>query len=151
MPRCAIGPARLRWVFGHRALFRVMKFAMSKFPAPAAPEQQPSNAVKRQVRFLAQALDGTDPSVVEVGIVLDPILGFDRNEKAFARVFLNPLGRNVAAAGGNVDCDAFRRGMWKRSLDGVAHTGNPVLLLPPWWLCFRSGHGKTRPTCDLII
>jgi hypothetical protein len=106
---------------------------MAEFPAPTAPEQQPSDAVKRQVRFLAQALDRADPSVVEVCIVLDPILGLERNEKAFAPVLLYLLGRNVAAAGGNVDGDAFRRGVWKRSLNGIAHVG----LL--YFYCLRGG------------
>lgn len=123
MPRRAIGPAGLRWVLGHRALFRVVKFAMAKFPAPTPRAQQLPDAVKREVRFLAQALDGIDPSVVEVGVVLAPIAGFEGNEKAFARVFLYLFGRNVAAAGGNVDGDAFRWGVWKRSLDGIAHAG----------------------------
>ena len=151
MPRCAISPARLRWVLRHRALFRVVKFAMAKFPAPAARAQQLSDAVKRQVRLLAQALDGIDPSVVEVGIVLDPIVGFERNEKTFARVFLYLFGRDVAAAGSNVDGDAFRRGVWKRAFDGIAHAESPVLLFssdgPRFWTC----HGKTRSTCDLIM
>jgi len=57
---------------------------MAKFPAPTPRAQQLPDAVKREVRFLAQALDGIDPSVVEVGVVKDPIVGFEGNEKAFA-------------------------------------------------------------------
>ena len=154
MPRRAIGPAGLRWVLGHRALFRVVKFAMAKFPARTPCAQQLPDAVKREVRFLAQALDGIDPSVVEVRIVLDPVVGLERDEKAFAHVVLDLRGRNVAAAGGNVDGDAFRRGVWKRSLDGVAHSGHPVLLLPtcrlPLSELSRQNEAYLRPYCHHV-
>jgi hypothetical protein len=106
---------------------------MTKFPARTPRAQQLPDAVKREVRFLAQALDGMDPSVVEVRAVLDPIVGLERNEKAFAHVFPDLFCRNVAAGGGNVDGDAFRRGVWKRALNGVAHAG----LL--YFYCLRGG------------
>ena len=107
MPCCTIGPARFRRVLGHRALLCVVEFAMSEFPAPAAPEYQLSDAVKRQMRLILQAFEGIDPPVVEVREMQSPVVRFQGNKQAFTHVFLNLINRRAATAGSNVDCDPF--------------------------------------------